>query len=103
MPTQMHNVGKRLKKQEKNSGKVKFKWKDLSWLLSNCPVATLNLLWPKTGYPYAWHWMTITGYSRDTFDNRWITVSTWGEKRIINYRAYFQAMFWFGGVLMYFN
>lgn len=82
---------------------MKFKWKDLSWLLSNCPVATLNLLWPKTGYPYAWHWMTITGYSRDTFDNRWITVSTWGEKRIINYRAYFQAMFWFGGVLMYFN
>ncbi|OIK14454.1 hypothetical protein BIV60_11520 [Bacillus sp. MUM 116] len=72
-------------------------------LLNNCPVATLNLLWPKTGYPYAWHWMTITGYSRDTVDNRWITVSTWGERRMINYRAYFQAMFWFGGGLMYFN
>lgn len=57
-----------------------------------------------TGYGYAWHWMTITKYFRDSADNRWIAVSSWGARYSINYRTHFDAMTnWLGGGLMYFN
>ncbi|WP_438349455.1 hypothetical protein ACP8HI_01850 [Paenibacillus sp. FA6] len=57
-------------------------------LAINSPVATLNLSkW--SNYKYEWHWMTITGYYRDSTDSRWIAVSTWGQRRSINYRAHF--------------
>jgi hypothetical protein len=73
-------------------------------LNADSPVATLNLQPPYTGYGYAWHWMTITKYFRDTADNRWIAVSSWGERYSINYRTHFDAMKnWLGGGLMYFN
>lgn len=68
------------------------------------PVATLNTKkW--SDYDYEWHWMTITKYYRDANDNRWIAVSTWGDRRSIDYRVHFDAMkygYWKGGV-MYFN
>jgi hypothetical protein len=70
----------------------------------NSPVATLNTKkW--SDYEYEWHWMTITKYYRDGNDNRWIAVSTWGQRRSIDYRVHFDAMkygYWMGGV-MYFN
>lgn len=71
----------------------------------NSPVATLNLS-KFTGYPYEWHWMTITKYYRDVNDNRWIAVSTWGDRRSINYRTHFEAITRFkslGGGFMYFK
>ena len=71
-------------------------------LKSDCPVATLNLKFPNTGYDFAWHWMTITKYFRDTADNRWIAVSSWGSRYSINYRTHFDAMKK-GGGLMYFK
>lgn len=57
----------------------------------NVPVATLNLSY-FSSYEYKWHWMTITKYFRDSNDNRYIAVSTWGERRSINYRTHFDAM-----------
>lgn len=71
----------------------------------NSPVATLNLS-KFTDYPYEWHWMTITKYYRDVNDNRWIAVSTWGDRRSINYRTHFEAITRFkslGGGFMYFK
>lgn len=74
-------------------------------LAINSPVATLNLSkW--SDYEYEWHWMTITKYYRDSTDSRWIAVSTWGERRSINYRTHFDAIVGFkslGGGFMYFK
>jgi len=33
------------------------------------------------------HWMTITKYYRDAADNRYVAVSTWGERVSLNFRA----------------
>lgn len=69
------------------------------------PVATLNLS-KFSSYEYEWHWMTITKYYRDTNDNRWIAVSTWGDRRSINYRTHFDAITSFlslGGGFRYFK
>lgn len=73
-------------------------------LRANSPVATLNTK-KFSDYQYEWHWMTITKYFRDTSDNRWIAVSTWGERRGIDYRVHFDAMKWgwVEGGLMYFK
>ncbi|WP_270166882.1 hypothetical protein [Paenibacillus sp. SYP-B4298] len=74
-------------------------------LALNSPVATLNLS-KFSNYQYEWHWMTITKYYRDTNDNRWIAVSTWGQRRSINYRTHFNAIdsfFSLGGGFMYFK
>ncbi|GGO04936.1 hypothetical protein [Saccharibacillus kuerlensis] len=71
----------------------------------NSPVATLNLS-KFNDYEYEWHWMTITKYYRDVNDNRWIAVSTWGERRSINYRTHFNEITRFkslGGGFMYFK
>ncbi|WP_245700209.1 hypothetical protein [Paenibacillus glacialis] len=74
-------------------------------LTINSPVATLNLSkW--SDYNYEWHWMTITKYYRDSTDSRWIAVSTWGERRSINYRTHFDAIVGnksLGGGFMYFK
>ncbi|MBW5447632.1 hypothetical protein GE107_16360 [Cohnella sp. CFH 77786] len=70
----------------------------------NSPVATLNTKkW--SDYEYEWHWMTITKYFRDSNDNRWIAVSTWGQRRSIDYRVHFDAMAngWVQGGVMYFQ
>lgn len=70
----------------------------------NSPVATLNTKkW--SDYEYEWHWMTITKYYRDVNDNRWIAVSTWGQRRSIDYRVHFDAMAngWVQGGVMYFQ
>lgn len=70
----------------------------------NSPVGTLNTKkW--SDYEYEWHWMTISKYYRDINDNRWIAVSTWGERRSIDYRVHFDAMKngWVQGGLMYFK
>ncbi|PDO09250.1 MAG: hypothetical protein BLM47_13625 [Candidatus Reconcilbacillus cellulovorans] len=76
-----------------------------SGLAIDSPVATLNLSkW--SDYEYEWHWMTITKYYRDAYDNRWIAVSTWGERRSINYRTHFDTItkfFSLGGGFMYFK
>lgn len=74
-------------------------------LTIDSPVATLNLS-KFSGYQYEWHWMTITKYYRDTNDNRWIAVSTWSQRRSINYRTHFDAITSFlslGGGFMYFK
>ncbi|OGX60795.1 MAG: hypothetical protein A2189_06340, partial [Paenibacillus sp. RIFOXYA1_FULL_44_5] len=74
-------------------------------LAIDSPVATLNLS-KFSSYEYEWHWMTITKYYRDASDNRWIAVSTWGERRSINYRTHFDAInsYWsLGGGFMYFQ
>ncbi|WP_458462510.1 hypothetical protein [Paenibacillus sp.] len=71
----------------------------------NSPVATLNLS-KFSDYDYEWHWMTITKYYRDTTDSRWIAVSTWGQRRSINYRTHFDAITSYrslGGGFMYFK
>ncbi|NEU61062.1 hypothetical protein [Paenibacillus sp. ALJ109b] len=71
----------------------------------NSPVATLNLS-KFDDYEYEWHWMTITKYYRDTTDSRWIAVSTWGQRRSINYRTHFDAIAGnrtLGGGFMYFK
>ncbi|WP_258530628.1 C39 family peptidase [Paenibacillus taichungensis] len=71
----------------------------------NSPVATLNLS-KFDDYEYEWHWMTITKYYRDTTDSRWIAVSTWGQRRSINYRTHFDAITGnrtLGGGFMYFK
>ncbi|MDP5274258.1 hypothetical protein [Chengkuizengella axinellae] len=72
----------------------------------NSPIATLNLSIPKiTGYPYQWHWMTITKYWNKNED-KWIVVSTWGQRRIINYNQHLDAITSFlsvGGGFMYFK
>ncbi|OZQ66875.1 hypothetical protein [Paenibacillus sp.] len=57
-------------------------------------------------HEYEWHWMTITKYYRDTTDSRWIAVSTWGQRRSINYRTHFDAIAGnrtLGGGFMYFK
>ncbi|MDK8182477.1 hypothetical protein [Paenibacillus sp. UMB4589-SE434] len=49
--------------------------------------------------------MTITKYYRDANDNRWIAVSTWGQRRSIDYWVHFDAMQngWLQGGVMYFK
>jgi hypothetical protein len=73
-------------------------------LAINSPVATLNLSF--SNYNYEWHWMTITKYYRDSTDSRWIAVSTWGQRRSINYRTHFDAIVGYkslGGGFIYFK
>ncbi|MFS1512735.1 hypothetical protein VQL36_09895 [Chengkuizengella sp. SCS-71B] len=93
-------------------------WKDTSFTIEsiaeyikeglnmNSPVATLNLSIPKiTGYPYQWHWMTITKYWNKN-DDRWIVVSTWGQRRSINFYKHLDAITSFlsvGGGFIYFK
>lgn len=72
-------------------------------LNADSPVATLDLQWPNTGYAYAWHWMTITKYYRDSLDNRWIAVSTWGGRVSINYKTHFNSINSWDGGFMYFK
>lgn len=69
------------------------------------PVATLNLS-KFSSYEYEWDWMTITKYYREMSDKRWIAVSTWGDRRSINYRTHIDAITSFlslGGGFRYFK
>lgn len=72
-------------------------------LTKNKPVASLNL---RTQYnvnvqgslddqPYTrnfgWHWVTITKYYQGSDDNRWIAISSWGQRFSLNWDAYWQS------------
>lgn len=65
-------------------------------LKDNRPVGSLNLhLTYKdeaTGDKYGWHWVTITKYYQGVSDNRWIAVSSWGERKSISWDPYWQAI-----------
>jgi len=69
-------------------------------LSQDCPVACLNL---QITYLYGYHWMTITKYFRDAVtDDRWIAVSTWGERRSINFKEYYDSAHTWGGGFVFF-
>lgn len=73
-------------------------------LSKDTPVACLNLEPPIYGYDYAWHWMTITKYYRDvTTDNRWIAVSTWGQRHSIDFKRYHDSIEYYDGGFTYFE
>lgn len=61
-------------------------------LKKNRPIALLMLRNKKLS-EYDWHWVTVTKYYRNEY-NTYLTISTWGEKKIIslydfyNYSAY---------------
>ena len=71
-------------------------------LIDDTPVACLNRELP-VWYDYAWHWMSITKYFEDVNDNRWIAVSTWGERRSIDFSYYYNSTLASGGGFVYFN
>ena len=71
-------------------------------LIDDTPVACLNRELPGW-YDYAWHWMSITKYFKDVNDNRWIAVSTWGERRSIDFSYYYNSTLASGGGFVYFN
>ena len=59
-----------------------------SGLKKNSPVAYMQL-WNRKLPDIDQHWMTITKYYRgaldDTEQQRWVALSTWGERRSINF------------------
>lgn len=65
------------------------------------PVACLNM--QLSGYEYGPHWMTISKYFRDSVDNRWIAVSTWGERRSVNFDTWQYSTSQYGGGMEYFK
>jgi hypothetical protein len=92
--------------------------KNWSFTLDNCanyikeglskdlPVASLSLNYFAD---YGWHWMTITKYFQDANNNKFIACSTWGERRSIDFTAYFNSIkvainnTSIGGAFIYFN
>lgn len=70
-------------------------------LLDDSPVACLNR--QPAGYTYGWHWMTITKYFRDVNDNKWIAISTWGQRQSIDFTYYYDSTHAYGGGFVYFN
>ena len=61
-----------------------------SALRKDKPVGSLNLALPiGSGQEEAWHWVTITKYYQGSDDNRWIAVSSMGERRGIDWDAYY--------------
>lgn len=74
----------------------------IAGLSSDCPVAALNLALPTSDYAYAWHWVTITKYFSNS-TNSWIAISTWGERRSIDFDAYFEYAYPVGGGFAYFT
>ena len=56
------------------------------------PVGSLNLAanWP--GSTQAWHWVTITKYYQGSDDNRWLAISSVGERVGIDWDAYYANM-----------
>ncbi len=69
----------------------------------DCPVAALNLMYPfASDYPYAWHWVTITGYAKNTV-GEWIAMSTWGERESVDYTVYYNSQRLAGGGYAYFD
>lgn len=57
------------------------------------PVGSLNLAAQfGSGQVQAWHWVTITKYFQNAGDNRWIAVSTMGERRGLDWDAYYTNM-----------
>lgn len=71
-------------------------------LNNDSPVAMLNMQ-PFGDYEYKAHWMTITEYYRYSDGTRWVTVSTWGERRSISYDVWFESTSTWGGGLIYFE
>ena len=71
-------------------------------LNSDSPVAILNMQ-PFGEYEYKAHWMTVTEYYRLSDGTRYVTVSTWGERRVINYNEWFDSTRMYGGGLVYFK
>ena len=61
-------------------------------LRNNKPVAAVNLALPYTycvdGDCFSWHWVTITKYYQGSNDNRWIAVSSWGERYSLDWDTY---------------
>lgn len=58
-----------------------------SGLRRDCPVAYLQY-WNSNQSDFDWHWMTITKYFRNTTNgDRYIAVSTWGERHSLNFNA----------------
>ena len=59
-------------------------------LKNDHPVASLNLNYgfSMDGETYGWHWVTITKYFQSVNDNRWIAVSSWGERKSLNWDVY---------------
>jgi len=72
----------------------------LSW---DVPVACLNLDWPfADDEVYPWHWVTATKYYRDvTTDQRWIAISSWGERYSVNFKSYIDSIKYSGGGFCY--
>ncbi|MDK2991760.1 MAG: hypothetical protein PWP48_993 [Clostridiales bacterium] len=71
-------------------------------LKADSPVAMLNMQ-PFGDYEYKAHWMTITEYSKHSDGTRWVTVSTWGKKKVISYDDWFNSTHLWGGGLIYFH
>ena len=65
------------------------------------PVVCLNM--QLSGYRYGPHWMTISKYFRDSVDNRWIAVSTWGERESVNFDTWQYSTSQYGGGMEYFK
>lgn len=49
---------------------------------------------------YDWHWMTITKYTRDIYDNRYVAVSSWGNRYSLNFEFFWENSLY--GALLYF-
>lgn len=68
-------------------------------LRKNSPIAMLMLRNEKLR-EFDWHWMTITKYFYNGI-NRYIEISTWGERRIIRLEDYYKYSNY--GALIYFD
>lgn len=71
------------------------------------PVASLNVdasayYDPSTGVKLNWHWITITKYFQDNSGNRWVAVSSWGDRYSIDWNAYWASCNSTGGGLVRF-
>lgn len=62
-------------------------------LRADKPVGSLNLAAKfGSGQIEAWHWVTITKYYQGSDDNRWLAISSVGQRRGIDWDAYYANM-----------
>lgn len=72
-----------------NFNKERFRDFIISGLVRNLPVAYLQYYNFKEA-KYNWHWMTITAYYENE-NGSFVVVSTWGERRVINFDDLFKG------------
>lgn len=72
----------------------------IAGLKNNLPIALLMYKNEKL-FKYDWHWVTITRLYKNE-ENIYLTISTWGERRVINMKDFYNHSA-YGALVYFFN